>query len=138
MGTPLLCIIISLFLAGLGLQTIIFCGRWSPISMFLRVVDWLVFSIPCLWASMGACCWLILLRDLGEAGMRKRLLIKETALIYGICFVLVAPFAFIMFVVAQESVELGEGLRMDDTTEMREGSGSRGEETMRLVGGIEK
>jgi len=92
--------------------------------------------------------------------MRKRLPITETALIYGLICVLVAPFAFVMVVAVkgieacqrrfcgdaleeereegEEAVELEHGLRMEGGRESVEGSGSAEEETIGLMGGIEK
>jgi hypothetical protein len=163
MGTAMfLSIIASLFLGASALQSIIFCEHWSPVSLFPRIFYWAVFSIPCLWATVGASCWLMLLRDLWGPEMRKRLPIKETALIYGLVCVLVAPFAFVVVVIggglvkavetcqrwfcgdaleeadeSEESVELQEG-PTEDRLESTGGSGSREEERVGLIGGVEK
>jgi hypothetical protein len=165
MGTALLLgIMASLFLAGLAMQALIFCGPWSPVSFFLRIVYWIVFSIPCLWASVGVSCWLMLLRDLWGPAMKKRLPLKETGLIYGLFCVLFAPFAFVMFVVGggavkavemcqrrfcgdaledeveegEEVLELEQGLRMEGGAGSAEGNRSGEEERIGLMGGIEK
>lgn len=90
--------------------------------------------------------------------------IKESALIYGLVCVVIAPFVFVIFVVGsgavrgvqacqrrfcgdaleeereegEEGVELEQGLRMEGGAESVEGSGSGEEERIGLMGGIEK
>jgi len=96
--------------------------------------------------------------------MRKKVKISETAMLYGLFCVVFAPFAFIAFVVGggavkaveacqrqfcgdalEEEREEGEGgveledrLRAEGGAEVAEGSGSREEERVGLIGGIEK
>ena len=107
MGTAIfLAIIASLFLGALALQAVIFCQHWSPVSMFPRVIYWVVFGIPCGWATVGASCWLMLLRDLWGPGVRKRFSIQESALIYGLFCALLSPFILIGFVFGGGAVKV--------------------------------
>lgn len=132
--------------------------------MFPRVIYWVVFGIPCGWTTVGASCWLMLLRDLWGPGARKKFPIQESALIYGLFCALLSPFILIGFVFgggavkaieacqrrfcgdaledegdeSEESIELREGSRMEDRTGLREGSGSGEEERIGLIGGVEK
>jgi hypothetical protein len=165
MGTAIfLAIIASLFLGALALQALIFCQHWSPVSMFPRIIYWAVFSISCCWATVGASCWLMLLRDLWGPGMRKKFPISETAMIYGLVYALLCPIILVGFVFgggaikaielcqrrfcgdaleeereeSEESVELRERLRMEDRSGLAEGSGSGEEERVGLIGGVEK
>jgi hypothetical protein len=163
MGTAIfLAIIACLVLGALALQALILCQHWSPVSIFPRIIYWAVFSVPCGWATVGACCWVMLLRDLWGPGIRKKLPISETAMLYGLFCALLSPFILVGFVFGEgatkaielcqrrfcgdaleeeegeESVELREGPRMEDSTVIAEGSGGREEERVGLIGGVEK
>jgi hypothetical protein len=107
MGTTiLLAIIASIFLGALALQAVIFCQHWSPVSIFPRVIYWGIFGIPCGWATVGASCWLMLLRDLWGPGVRKKFPIRESALIYGLFYALLSPFILIGFVFGGGAVKV--------------------------------
>ncbi|KAE9364371.1 hypothetical protein N431DRAFT_105847 [Stipitochalara longipes BDJ] len=165
MGSAIfLSIIASLFFSAVALQALIFCQHWSPVSILPRIIYWTIFIIPSCWATVGACCWLMLLRDLWGPGMRKKFPISETAILYGLTCTLISPFILVGFVLGggavkaieacqrrfcgdaledereeiEESVELQEGPRMEVHAESPEGSGSGEEERVGLIAGVEK
>jgi hypothetical protein len=83
-----------LFLAGLGIQAAVWCNAFGPLPIFVRLIFWIVYSIPCFWATVGASCWLILLRNLGGPRAMKRYPINENFVAVGALSMVLFPFVF--------------------------------------------
>lgn len=132
-GTILLaCNIACLFFLALAVQSLVFCQSWSPLSFWPRVIWWVLFSMPAIWALNAATCWAMLLRNLWGAGMKKRYPFNEHALTFTLFCIVGTPF-FLLWAVfevgAVKAVEAcqrrfcGDALEEDEDVELAEGGG---------------
>jgi hypothetical protein len=95
-GTSILILLFGgLLFAGIEFQYMFVC--LAPGSIF-QVMLGLLFSLSCLWASVGFCCWVMLLRDLWGLGMRKMVPIDEWIVIKGLLLLATLPFLFVGWV----------------------------------------
>lgn len=96
-----------LLLCALSIEASIYCLEVGN-STVGQVIWWLLFSIPCVWASTALSCWAMLLRDLWGPRMKKRFPFKETAIIYALICVITAPFAMVFYIVGGGAVKAVE------------------------------
>jgi hypothetical protein len=69
------------FLLALMIQSLTFCMEIvSPIPIPVRIILWLLYTLNCFWASRGAMCWIMLLRNLWGPTAKKRFPMTETSL----------------------------------------------------------
>jgi hypothetical protein len=74
-------LLVLVFLLALMIQSLTFCMEIvSPIPIPVRIILWLLYTLNCFWASRGAMCWIMLLRNLWGPTAKKRFPMTETSL----------------------------------------------------------
>ncbi|KAL3423024.1 hypothetical protein PVAG01_04771 [Phlyctema vagabunda] len=151
--------IFVLVLGGLSVQAVIHCAPWSPLHPIFAFMWWAVYTVVTWFASFGAMCWLMLLRDLWGPRMIKRYPIEENAMLILVIGVVISPF-FLLGTVSIKGIEwlqrrfcaddIEEDGDMENGVELREAHGLSGgdhserdgpaiaEERLGLIGGMEK
>lgn len=147
-------VLTSLIFLALDIQAVIFCSTFSPVSTFPRIINWVLYSLTCLWASTGVSCWMMLFRDLWGPGMKEKYPIREGYIAIRIVSLPLVPFIMIgMGLVnaiqacqrrfcsdaleeesedAEQGIELGQE-SLPNVDEDGEASESRDEESMGLM-----
>jgi hypothetical protein len=79
--------IFTLFIFALTIQAWLYCSE-TEYPLFWKIVLWGVYAGVCFFATIAASCWIILCRDLGGKGMKKRWPLDEFCVLSAVRWVL--------------------------------------------------
>lgn len=109
-GTSLFVALITvLFILALDIESLIYCMGPSVTGTSGKVVLWGSYSLQCLWCSMGATCWAMLLRNLWGPQMKKKYPFTAEALLLAV-FVVPATPIFMLGMGCIKMIECCQGI----------------------------
>jgi hypothetical protein len=123
-------LIFMFFLAGLAVQSLVYCQFWSPVPIGARIFWWILFSFPCLFATTAISCWAMLFRNLFGKKVRERFYFNEGVILMGMFFLICGPFIAVWVIVGEGMVKVVEscqrrccpgGLEDEEELEMERG-----------------